>query len=73
MADLISGQSVLPTAQKSDIYLTALGILLTCVYLYGMIFRPKRQILRMGIDSFVVLILYAIGVAGLFALSRAAP
>ena len=73
LADLISGQSVLPTAQKSDIYLTALGILLTCVYLYGMIFRPKRQILRMGLDSFVVLILYAIGVAGILALSRASP
>ena len=51
VADLISGQAVLPTAQKSDIYLTALGILLTCVYLYGMIFRPKRQIAGMGLDS----------------------
>ena len=70
LADVISGQSVLPMAQKSDIYLTALGILLTCVYIYGLIFRPKRQIAGMGIDSLVVLVLYALGLAGLFALSR---
>jgi cation:H+ antiporter len=49
-------------------YLTALGMLLTAVYIYGLIFRPRRQIGRMGIDSLVVLVLYAIGVAGLFAI-----
>jgi cation:H+ antiporter len=43
--------------------------LLTSVYLAGLIFRPKRRIAGMGIDSLVVLILYAIGMAGLFAIS----
>lgn len=66
---LISGRAVLPHAQASDIYLTALGALLTTVYLVGLVFRPRRQILRMGIDSFTVLVLYAIGVVGLIALS----
>lgn len=69
VASLISGESVLPHAQKIDIYLTALGILLTAVYLYGLIFRLERQIVRMGIDSFVVLVLYAVGVLGLFAIA----
>lgn len=55
---LISGKAILPTAQKSDIYLAGLAMLLTTVYIYGLIFRPKRQILRMGIDSFLVLIIY---------------
>ncbi len=70
LATLLSGQAVLPQAQSSDIYLTGLGILLTTVYLYGLIFRPRRQVARMGIDSFIVLILYALGVLGLVAISR---
>ena len=68
LATLLSGKAVLPQAQKSDMYLTGLGILLTAVYIYGLVFRPRRQIARMGIDSIIVLILYVAGVAGLFAL-----
>lgn len=70
LATLLSGKPVLPNAQKSDIYLTGLGILLTLIYMYGFLFRPKRQIARMGIDSFVVLIVYLIGAAGLFVLVK---
>ena len=70
LASLVSGEAVLPHAQKSDIYLTGLGILLTTVYITGLIFRPKRQIARMGIDSLLVLIFYGLGIVGLFALSR---
>jgi cation:H+ antiporter len=68
VATLVSGKALLPHATKADMYLTALGMLLTSVYIYGLIFRPRRQIARMGIDSFVVLILYVVGVAGLFAI-----
>jgi cation:H+ antiporter len=68
-ATLVSGKSVLPKATKSDMYLTGLGMLLTAVYIYGLVFRPRRQIARMGIDSFVVLVLYVIGIAGLFAIA----
>jgi len=60
---------VLPQAQRTDIYLAGLGILLTTVYLYGLIFRPRRQVLNMGIDSVVVLLLYALGVVGLIAVA----
>ena len=35
------------------------------VYIAGLIFRPARQYLRMGVDSIVVLVLYLVGVAGL--------
>jgi len=68
VATLVSGKAVLPHATKADMYLTALGMLLTCVYIYGLIFRPRRQVARMGVDSFVVLALYVLGVAGLFAI-----
>ncbi|KAE8764689.1 sodium:calcium antiporter [Georgenia thermotolerans] len=66
LATVLSGQVVLPQAQAPDIYLTALAILLTLVYATGLIFRPTRQVARMGVDSLVVLVLYAVGVAGLF-------
>ena len=73
MATLISGKAALPQAQDTDIYLAGLGILLTCVYLYGLIFRPKAKPLGMGVDSLLVLLLYALGVAGLFAIAQAKP
>ena len=69
LACLLSGQSALPQAQDADIYLAGLGILLTAVYLYGLIFRPRRQIVWMGIDSFTVLLLYVVGIAGLVAVA----
>jgi len=34
-----------------------------------LIFRPQRRIIGMGVDSFVVLVLHALGTAGLFAVS----
>jgi cation:H+ antiporter len=70
-AALLSGKTVLPQAQSTDIYLTALAILLTLVYLGGLIFRPRRRIARMGVDSFMVLVLYVLGVAGLFTIAAA--
>lgn len=64
-ATLISGSAVLPQARASDVYLTALGILLTVVYMGGLLFRPKRQWAGFGPDSVAVILLYALGVAGL--------
>ncbi len=69
LATVISGSAVLPRANAADIYLTALAALLTLVYVVGLIFRPRRRILGMGVDSFTVLVLYAIGIGGLFAIS----
>jgi len=68
-ATLFSGEAVLPEAQKTDIYLTGLAILLTIVYIWGLLFRPKKQILNLGIDSLIVLLLYIFGIAGLFIIS----
>ncbi len=67
-ATLISGSAVLPAAGRSDIYLTALGAVLTIIYVFGLIFRPKREVARMGPDSITVFVVYLLGVAGLIAL-----
>ncbi len=69
-ASIISGTAVLPQAQNTDIYLTALGALLTAIYLVGLIFRPSRRFARMGPDSLAVLTLYGAGIVGLIAISR---
>jgi cation:H+ antiporter len=65
LATVLSGSAVLPRAHNTDIYLTALGALLTVVYMFGLVFRPQRQWLRMGPDSIAVLILYLTGISGL--------
>ena len=70
LAGLISGSAVLPQAQSTDIYLTALGIVLTVVYLWGLVTRPHRLVLRMGVDSVAVLVLYALGIVGLIAVNN---
>jgi cation:H+ antiporter len=70
VANLLSGSAVLPQAQDTDIYLTGLGVLLTAIYINGLIFRPKRQVLSMGLDSFAVLVVYAFGIVGLVVVAR---
>jgi len=69
VATVLSGKSVLPQAHKTDIYLTGLAILLTIIYTCGLIFRPRKQFLWMGVDSFLVMIVYLIGLLGLFVIS----
>lgn len=69
LANLLSGEAVLPHANKTDIYLSGLGILLISIYLYGLIFRP-RFFKLIGIDSLVVLFFYILGIAGLFFIAR---
>ena len=70
VATVLSGSAVLPQAKNSDVYLTALAILLTVIYMCGLLFRPRRQWLRMGPDSILVLTLYAVGVVGLVAVTH---
>jgi cation:H+ antiporter len=69
MASALSGSAVLPQAQSTDVYLAALGILLTVVYMVGLVFRPARRVLGLGIDSLIVLVLYLIGIGGLVAIA----
>ncbi|MBT2502870.1 sodium:calcium antiporter [Curtobacterium sp. ISL-83] len=69
VATVISGKAVLPQANASDVFLTALAALLTVVYAVGLVFRPKKYVLGMGVDSLVVVLLYLVGVGGLIAIT----
>ena len=66
LGTLLSGQALLPDAQGPDLYLTALGALLTAVYVVGVILRSKKMLLGAGIDSLLVLAIYVLGIGGLF-------
>lgn len=63
-AVVITGQAVLPHAGATNVFLTASGIVLTVVYLTGLILRPRRRVAGMGVDSLLVLLLYAATIAG---------
>jgi cation:H+ antiporter len=63
-AGLLSGRAVLPEISAVDIYLTGLGILLTVVFVWGLIARPQRRIGPIGVDSAVALGLYLVGMIG---------
>jgi cation:H+ antiporter len=67
VADVIAMKPVLPYAGNQNAWLAALGIGLTAVYGFGVISRPSRCRFSLGPDSWLALIVFALGVAGLFA------
>jgi cation:H+ antiporter len=68
VAVMITNDPVLPSAAASDVYLGSLGIAVTMIYACGGLFRSTRRIAGMGVDSFLVVTTYAIGIVGLLAL-----
>lgn len=65
LANLLAGRSILTDAHHADIYLTALSVILCLVFLSGMILKPQRRFCRLGPDSWCMLVIYALGMAGL--------
>ena len=65
VGSIISGGSTINSIGSIDIYFTCIGILLTVIYLVGLIIKSKHQFLRMGYDSIAILLVYLIGVLGL--------
>lgn len=68
---LYAGPPVLDEVGPFATFAALLGIVLTVVYLIGMIERRNRTILRMGYDSLLVLLCYLGGVVLLFSLAPA--
>jgi cation:H+ antiporter len=69
-ATLLAGTTVLAKAQKTDVFFAVLGMLLTSVYIAGLVFRPRKQYFRLGPDSIIVLALYVLGIIGLTLIDR---
>ena len=66
VADLVAGMPVLPSAGNQNAWLAALGVALTAVYGFGVISRPMHTRFRLGPDSIFALLLFSVGIAGLF-------
>ncbi len=69
VADLVAGKPVLPHQGAANSWLGGLGLVLTAIYAGSIITRPRRTFLGIGLDSWLVLILYAAGIGGLFAVT----
>ncbi len=65
LAGVISGEAVISGMTRTDVYLAALGVIVTCLYLVGLVFRSHGTFARMGYDSLLVIVVYAAGVVGL--------
>ena len=70
LADLIAGAPVLPTAGRLNSWLASVGVALTAVYAIGVIARPLRCRARLGPDSILALVVFGLGIGGLFVLPR---
>lgn len=65
IASLISSRSILTDALKTDLYLTALSIILTIIYTVGMVIKSPKHFFYMGLDSWAALIIYVLAISGL--------
>lgn len=64
-AAIYTSHSIITLAKPEDMYLTALGILLTVIYTAGLTIKSKRTFLTVGFDTITVLLFYSMGMIGL--------
>jgi cation:H+ antiporter len=65
VADLIAGKAVLPSSGHANSWLAILGILLTVVYAWAVVVRHERAYFRLGIASYLAVVIFGLGIAGL--------
>ncbi len=61
---------MLPQAGSLNAWLASLGVGLTAIYAMGVIIRPLRCRARLGPDSILAIVVFAVGIAGLFVVPR---
>ena len=69
LADLIALKPVLPQAGNLNAWLAVLGIALTVIYMMGVIVRAEHP-RRLGPDSILAIVVFAIGILGLIRISQ---
>ena len=65
LADLLAGTPVIVAAHRSDVWLGALGLLMTGIAATAIIVRPQRCYLWLGLDSIVLAVIYALAIGAL--------
>ncbi len=70
LVSLLAADAFSGTLSTSAIFMAALGAVLICVYLWGLLERSDRSVASLGIDSVLVVVLYLAGVGALYGLDR---
>ena len=70
LADIVAGQPVLPHEGKSNAWIGLIGLLMTAVFVVGIMLRPSKRYARLGPDSWVVTAIYVLGLWGLLIVSQ---
>lgn len=65
VADLLAGKPVLQTVSDSSSWLGGIGVIVTAVFAGGLVMRPPKKLIGIGPDSWLVLLVYVIGLVGL--------
>lgn len=67
VADLCySAGPILAATDRSAFFAGAVAMIVTCIFLLGLLERRDRTVLGMGMDSLLVLVIYVTGLAGLY-------
>jgi cation:H+ antiporter len=67
LADLVyRGGPILAGVDRSALFAGAAGMMMTCLFLLGLLERRNRTLLRMGLDSIAVLVVYIVAIVGLY-------
>jgi cation:H+ antiporter len=67
IADLCyRGGPILAATDRAALFAGALGMIVTCIFLLGLLERRDRTVAGMGVDSLLVLIVYVVGLGGLY-------
>jgi cation:H+ antiporter len=69
IADLVAGQAVLPSEGKSNAFIAGTGLIMTLIFVVGIVLRPQRRHYGLGADSWIVLLTYGLGLWGLYVVS----
>ena len=66
LANILNSASILPEARKTDLYLTALSMILTLTFVLGMVIKFPKRYFGIGLDSWIAIVIYITGVFGLY-------
>ncbi len=70
IATMITNDAILPKAHNIDIYLTAVALIMTAIYLIGMIMKLPNRKYNIGIDSWFVLLFYVLSMIGMIGIAN---
>ncbi len=70
LADLLAGQPVLTHEGRANAWIGMIGLVMTAVYVGGILLRKPRRYWGLGADSWAALLIYVLGTWGFVLVSR---